>query len=125
MQIGASLVRFFFANFILSVQAWSLSYHAASGVIATGTSEGQVEIWQTAAYDPCDVSAAPPSHACVRTRLRIAQLQLNAAESILSKVDNGLCQQVSREQELRRSIADLEAKRALISSRISILLISD
>ena len=90
----------------------SLSHHTASGNIAVGFGDGQVELWQTAAYDPCDISVALPSHACVRTRLKIAQLQASAVEESLSKSDSGLRELMSREQELRRTIADLEAKRA-------------
>ena len=52
-----------------------------------------------------------PAHACVRERLAAAKAQANDIQASLSKAENELRQQTSREQELKRSIADLEAKR--------------
>ena len=90
----------------------SLSYHAASGTIAAGLSDGFVEIWQ---------AAPQAAHACVRGRLADAQEKVAEIKLALGKADVGLRQQMSREQELKRSIADLEAKCACICAYISIL----
>ena len=89
---------------------WSLSYHAASGVIAVGLADGHIDLWQTAEYDSFDISAALQSHACFRTRLSVAQSRANDIQSLIEKADSELRQQMSREQELIRSIADLEEK---------------
>ena len=98
-----------------AMQVTSLSYHSASGNIIVGLSGGQVEMWQTEPY------IALPAHECVRERLVEAQAQANDIQALLEKADSGLRQQMSREQEMKRSIADLEAKCALISDRIIIM----
>ena len=85
----------------------SLSYHAVSGNIALGHKTGQVELWQIITQAAPQVYLA---HACVRERLAQAQAKIKNIEASLEKANNGLRQQVSREQELKRSIADLEAK---------------
>ena len=95
-----------------AIQVFSLSYHAASGNIIVGLHNGHVEMWQT---DPhIALSAAPqvtlPAHECVRERLAAAQAQANDVQASIEKADSGLRQQMSREQELKRSIADLEVK---------------
>ena len=94
------------------MQVSSLSYHAASGNIIVGFDRGQVELWQTDPY--IAFSAAPqvtlPAHVCVRERLAEAEAQVKEIEASLEKADKGLRQRMSREQELKRSIADLEAK---------------
>ena len=51
-----------------------------------------------------------PDHACVRERLAAAQAQVKDIQTSLEKADSGLRQQMSREQELKRSIADLQGK---------------
>ena len=94
----------------------SLSYDAASGNIALGLLDGHVEFIKMVAYDPCAVSTPLPLHARIRTRLAIAQMQASAAEAKLLSANDGLRQRISREQELKRSIADLEAKCAYISN---------
>ena len=53
-----------------------------------------------------------PNNACVRKRLAEAQAQVKDIKTSLEKADSGLRQQMSREQELKRSIVDLENKRA-------------
>ena len=94
------------------MQVTSLSYNAASGNIIVGLGGGPVEMWQTDSY--IAPSAAPqvtlPAHVCVRERLAEAQAQANDIRASIEKADIGLRQQMSREQELKRSIADLEAK---------------
>ena len=100
------------------MQVLSLSYHAASGnIIVAGLYGGHVEMWQIDPY--IAPSTAPqvtlPAQACVRERLAEAQAQANDIEAALEKADSGLRQQMSREQELKRSIADLETKCAYIS----------
>ena len=96
-----------------------MSYHAASGNIVVGLSGGNVEMWQTAPYIApftAPIQAAPqaalPAHVCVRERLAAAQEQAKEIEASIEKekADDGLRQQMSREQELKQSIADLEAK---------------
>ena len=99
------------------MQVLSLSYHAASGIVIVSLYYGKVEMWQT---DPhIAPSSAPqvtlPAHECVRERLTAAQAQANDIQASLEKADSGLRQRMSREQELKRSIADLEAKCAYIS----------
>ena len=116
-----------------------MSYHAASGIIAIGlhiqtrndnygynnfTYKGQVELWQTAPQFAPVPQGALPTHACVRARLAEAQAQAAEIEVPLSKADVGLRQLMSREQELKRSIADLEAKCAYICAYIHILTLS-
>ena len=107
-----------------------MSYHAASGNIAVGlhiqtytgsfgfsdpyTHKGYVELWQTAPHIASAFQVALPAHACVRARLAEAQAQVKNIEVSLGKADVGLRQLMSREQELKRSIADLEAKCAYI-----------
>ena len=100
-----------------AMQVTSLSYHAASGNIIIGLNDGHVEMWQT---DPhiapsATLRNAPqalplPDHVCVRKRLAEAQAQVKIAEASIEKADSGLRQQISREQELKQSIVDLEAK---------------
>ena len=51
-----------------------------------------------------------PAHVCVRERLAAAQAQANDIQAALIQTHNAVCQQMSREQQLKRSIADLEAK---------------
>ena len=98
-----------------AVQVLSLSYHAASGNIAVGLDDGKVEMWQTALRIAPAPQAALPVHVCVRQRLTVAQTQADAIQTVLSKADDGLRMRVSREQELKRSIADLETKRTHIT----------
>ena len=86
------------------VQANSLSYHAVSDNIIIGLRNGHVEIWQTDLFGPL------PAHVCVRERLAEAKAEADEMKSLLDKTDSVLRQQMSREQELKRSIADLEAK---------------
>ena len=85
-----------------------MSYHAASGIIAIGL-HGGIELWQT---DPC-IAPAPrtalPDHMCVRERLSEAHSQAKEIETSIEEVENGLRQQMSREQESRRSYIDHEA----------------
>ena len=89
-----------------------MSYHAASGNIIAGLNNGHVEMWQTDPYIAS--SAAPqvtlPAHECVRERLAEAHVQVKEIQTSIEKTDNGLRQRMSREQELKRSIADLEVK---------------
>ena len=59
-----------------------------------------------------------PAHVCVRERLAAAQTQVKDTEASLVQAENGLRQQMSREQELKQSIADLEAKCAYISDLV-------
>ena len=98
---------------LLVVQANSLSYHAESGNIIIGLKNGHVEMWQTAPH--IALFSAPqatlPAHECVRQRLAEAQAQAFDIQASLDKADSGLRQQMSREQELKQSIADLEVKR--------------
>ena len=105
-----------------------MSYQAASGNIALGLYGGQVELWQTAPYiaPPSAPRAAPrvvsqaapraaqPDYACVRKRLAEAQAKIETIDASFEKADSKLRQQMSREQELKRSIADLESKCAYI-----------
>ena len=99
-----------------AMQVISLSYHAASGNIVVGLENSQVELWQTNPY--IAPSFAPqvtlPDHVCVRERLAEAQAEANDIQVSLEKANIALRQQISREQELKRSIAELEAKRANI-----------
>ena len=90
------------------MQVNSLSCHAATGNIAIGLDTGYVEM---CVFDPhAAPPAALPDHPCVRERLAEAQAQANAIQALIDKADSGLRQQMSREQELKRSIANLEAK---------------
>ena len=86
------------------MQVCSLSYHAASGTVAVGLDDGHVEM---CLYDPRGHMSA---HVCVRERLVEAQAEANDIQASIEKVDSGFRQQMSREQELKRSIADLEVK---------------
>ena len=95
-------------------QITCLSYHAASGKVIIGLRNGQVQLWQTDPYIAPASQAALPAHACVRERLAAAQAQAREIDAELKKGDKGLRQLMSREQELKRSIADLEAKCAHI-----------
>ena len=88
---------------------------AASGNIIVGLG-GQVELWQSAPQ------VTLPAHECVRERLAEAQAQANDIQASLEKADKGLRQQMSREQELKRSIADLETKCAYIFNHVTIML---
>ena len=102
-----------FAINLVAMQVSSLSYHAASGNIVSGLDNGFIQFWQTAphTFAPKVVS---PAHVCVRNRLVAAQAELKDIETSLEKTDESVHQQLSREQELQQSIADLEAKRAHI-----------
>ena len=93
---------------------YALSYHAASGNIVVGLRSGHVEMWQTDPHIAPDM--ALPIHGCIRERLTIAQAQVKDIDSVLEKADSALRQQMSRELELKRSIADLEAKCAYMLS---------
>ena len=114
----ASQLYLFLLTFV-ALQVCSLCYHAASGNIIVGLYNGQVELWQTDPY--IALSSAPqvtlPAHECVRERLAEAQALANDIQASLDKADSGLRQQMSREQELKRSIADLEVKCAPLLSR--------
>ena len=101
------------------MQVASLSYHAASGSIAVGLGDGQVELWQTDSYIASAPQDSLPAQACIRERLSKAQAEAKDAEASIGKADNGLRQQISREQELKRSIADLEAKCAYIPKHVT------
>ena len=117
------------------MQLRSLSYHAASGNIALGSSDGNIRLVQTAPYiAPSFAPQAPPradrqaaaqavaqgapqedhllftGSTCVRERLAEAQAEAAQILASIEIADAGLRQQMSREQELKRSIADLEAK---------------
>ena len=102
------------------MQACSLSYHAASGNIIVGLDSGLVELRQTDPYNA--PQAALHAHECVRERLAEAQAQANDIQASLEKAEKGVRQQMSREQELKRSIADLEAKCAYIPYHVTIVL---
>ena len=109
-SVCVSIVSFLLT--FVAMQVYSLSYHAASGNITVGLGYGLVELWQT---DPHIASytapqAVLPAHECVRERLAEAQALVKDTQASLDKADDGLCQRMSREQELKRSIADLEAK---------------
>ena len=137
-----SLLFIYFSLLLLtfiSIQVMSLAYHAATGHIALGFDDGQVEFWQTDTFTAPQVSSAPqassaaqtapkaqaapkvplPNNACVRKRLTEAQAQVKDIKTSLEKADSGLRQQMSREQELKRSIANLEAKRAHLTCLFS------
>ena len=91
-----------------------MSYHAASGKIIVGlTKLGHVAMWQTDPYIAPHIGLR--IHPCIRERLALAQKQANFFEAILEKADEGLRYRMSREQELKHSIADLEAKCAYIA----------
>ena len=51
-----------------------------------------------------------PTHSCVRERLAEAQAHAKYIHASIEKADSGLRYRMSREQELKQSIADLEAK---------------
>lgn len=90
------------------MQATSLSYHAATGNVALAVNiHGEVRILQAARSigPPTAPLAILPNHACVRERLAEAEAQEKAIKASLDE-------QLSREKDLKRSIADLEAKRA-------------
>ena len=97
------------------MQVMSLSYHAASGAIVTIVEEGFVELWQTDPHIATPLQRPLPDHVCVRERLAAAQAEIKDIEASIEKADDGLRQQVSREKELKRSIADLETKCAYIA----------
>ena len=107
------------------MQVYSLSYHAASGKIAVGLNDGLLEVWQTILHIAPYAAprAALPAHVCVCWRLAEAQAETDKIQVTLDKANNGLRQQMSREQELKRSIADLEAKCAFIYDYVIIVLI--
>ena len=100
----------FLSLILVAAQVTSLSYHAESGTIAAGLLN-QIELWQTDPYN------ALPAHVCVRERLAQAQAQAKDIGTSIENSDSGLRQQISREQELKRSIADLEVKCAYLISR--------
>ena len=91
-----------------------MSYHAASGNIVAGLRDGNVDVWETYPYIAPAPQAALPNHVCVRERLAEAQAQAKDVEASLENADVGLRQQLTRELELKRSIADLEFKCAYI-----------
>ena len=93
-------------HFVLQVT--SLSYHAASDNIVVGLYGGQVDLWLF------DLRGPLPAHECIRESLAEAQAQVDGLDAALKKADNGLRQQMARDQELKKSIADLEAKCAFI-----------
>ena len=100
----------------LVVQVRSLSYHAGTGNIALGRVNGQVDMWKsaplvgTAPQATLSVRAPQAALVCVRTRLAEARAKADVIEASLGKADSGLRQLLFREQELKNSIADLEAK---------------
>ena len=105
------------------MQVMSSSYHAASGNIIVGLYDGQVEMWQTDPYIATpDSQTAPqvalPAHECVRERLAEAQAQAKDIEKLIEKAKDGLRQYVSRDQERKNSISDLETKCAYISNDV-------
>ena len=89
---------------LFALQVISLSYHALSGNIIVGLYGDHVEMWL---FDPL---GHVPAHECVRERLTAAHAQVKEIQTSIEKTDNGLRQRMSREQELKRSIADLEVK---------------
>ena len=89
----------------------SFSYHAASGLGASGThDDGNVHFWKTVAQIEPAPQVPLPDAPCLRERRSYAQAEANDIQAWLEKADSGLCQQVPRVQEMKRSIADLEAK---------------
>ena len=94
-----------------------LSYHAASTSIAVVTHDGHIEKWQT---DPQIASApqADSSASCVRKRLEAAQAEIKDVEASLEEPDDDLREQISRENEVKRSIADFEAKFNYLSETV-------
>ena len=105
-----STVSIYVTDFV-AMQLQSLSYHAASGNIVGGLDYGFVQFWQTAPHTFA-TKVVSPANVCVRNRLAAAQAELRDIETSLEKTDESVHQQLSREQELKQSIADLEAKRA-------------
>ena len=92
----------------VAMQLWSFSYLAASDIIAGGLTNGQVELWQTGSQGTSLTDM--PSYACVRERLARAEAQANDIKASIEKAGVGFHHKMSREQELKHSIADLEAK---------------
>ena len=94
-----------------------------SGSIALGLGlGGQVGLWQTDAQIASVGQAVVPAHVCVREQLAAAQAQADAIAAALGEAEGGVSQQIAREQELRRSIAELEAKCAYMMLYISYLM---
>ena len=87
------------------MQVQSLAYHAASGTLALGFLGGHAEFWRFDPYIAPAPMAALPDHVCVRERLAAAQAQLVDIDAALERTD-GLRQQMSREQELKRMLDD-------------------
>ena len=123
---------------IATKKVYSLSYDAESGIIVVGL-EDEVQVWQTAPYiapylarlvTPSQMAltqdaiaqgappptqdvpprAAEPAYVCVRELLMEAQTEAREIEASLSKADVELREHIAREQELIRSIEDLETK---------------
>ena len=67
--------------------------------------------------EPAQSEPPLPDHECVRERLIEAQTEAHEIEASLSKLDAGFRHHISREQELIRSIEDLETKCAHRISR--------
>ena len=93
-----------------------MSYHAASGNITIVKMNREVEIWQLDSQF-ASYQSGLLDHVCLRERLVAAQVQVKGIEASIEKTDDGLRKQVSREMELKRSIADLEAKCTQLRSR--------
>ena len=104
-------VSFFLFISLILVKAFSFSYHAPSGTLALGLYKpSQVDFWQTNPYIAPASQVAVPAQVCVRKRLAKATEEIKRTGAFLEKADSGLRQQLTRVQELNRSIADLEAK---------------
>ena len=89
----------------------SFSHHAASGLSASGSfAEGNVHFWKTVAQIEPAPEVPFSDHVCLRERRSRAQAKADTLQAWLDQADSGLRQQVPRVQELKRSIADLEAK---------------
>ena len=80
-----------------------------------------MHIWQTAPYIAPAPQAALPAHVCLRERKVAAQAQAIDIDEKLERAENGLRQHMSREQEVRQAIADLEAQCAYISYDVALL----
>ena len=103
---------------LVAMQVASLSCHAASGIVAVGFAKGQIDLWQIEPYIAPHIPL--PSQACVRERLAEAQAQVKMVDILLERADDGLRQQMMREQELKLSISDLEAECSYISNHVSV-----
>ena len=93
-----------------------------SGLIVIGVNDGQVEMWQTA--PPLAPHIGLPIQTCLREQQADARAQVKDIEAILEEEASGLRQQMAREQELMRTIADLEARCACMISRAKVLTMS-